>query len=177
MMYSAYELNKQGDNIQAWHSPFLILNQSIVPHLVLTCASWPEYRFFRRQVRWMGIPNSLRMFHSLLWSTQSKALVSSMQKLDAFLWNFLAFSVTQRMLTIWSLVSLPFPACTSGISWFMYYWSLAWRILSMIMLAGEMSAIIWWVKHSLALLFFGIGMKLTFLSLVATAEFSKFSGI
>ena len=47
----------------------------------------------------------------------------------------------------------------------------------MIVLAGEMSATVWSVEHALALLFFGIGMKLTFLSLVATAEFSKFSGI
>ena len=38
----------------------------------------------------------------------------------------------QRMLAIWSLVPLPFlkPAWTSGSSWFMYCWSLAWRILS-----------------------------------------------
>ena len=28
LMYSAYKLNKQGDNIQPWHSPFLIWNQS-----------------------------------------------------------------------------------------------------------------------------------------------------
>ena len=31
MMYSAYKLNKQGDNIQPWHSPFPIWNQSVVP--------------------------------------------------------------------------------------------------------------------------------------------------
>ena len=27
-------------------------------HSVLTVASWPTYRFLRRQVRWSGIPNS-----------------------------------------------------------------------------------------------------------------------
>ena len=31
VMYSAYKLNKQGDNIQPWHTPFPIWNQSIVP--------------------------------------------------------------------------------------------------------------------------------------------------
>ena len=72
IMYSAYELNKQGENVQPWHTPFPIWNQSIVPCLVLTVASWPAYRFLRRQVRWSGIPISLRIFHSLLWSTQSK---------------------------------------------------------------------------------------------------------
>ena len=31
MMYSAYKLNKQGDNLQPWHIPFPILNQSVAP--------------------------------------------------------------------------------------------------------------------------------------------------
>ena len=69
------KLNKQGDNIQPWRTPFLIWNQSVVPCLVLTVASWPAYRVLRRQVRWSDISISLRIFHSLLWSTQSKALV------------------------------------------------------------------------------------------------------
>ena len=38
--------------------------------------------------------------------------------------------------------------------------SLAWRILSMTLLACEMSAIVWQFEHCLALLFFGIGMKI-----------------
>ena len=65
------------------------------------------------------------------------------------------------MLAIWSLVPLPFlnPAWTSGISQFTYYWRLAWRIWSITLLACEMSAIVWSFEHSLALPFFGIGMK------------------
>ena len=43
MMYSAYKLNKQGDNIQPWHTPLPIWNQSVVPCPVLTVASWPAY--------------------------------------------------------------------------------------------------------------------------------------
>ena len=75
MMYSAYKLNNQGDNIQPWCTPFPILIQSIVPYVVLTVASWPSYRFLRRQVRWSGTPISLRIVYSLLlWSTQSKTL-------------------------------------------------------------------------------------------------------
>ena len=35
MMCSAYKLNKQGDNIQPWHIPFPIWNQSVVPCPVL----------------------------------------------------------------------------------------------------------------------------------------------
>ena len=58
MMCSAYKLNKQGDNIQPWYTPFPFLNQSVVPCLVLTVAFWPAYRFLKRQVRWFGIPIS-----------------------------------------------------------------------------------------------------------------------
>ena len=54
LMYTAYELNKQGDNIQLWHTPFPTWNQSIVPCPVLTVTYWPAYRFLRRQVRWSG---------------------------------------------------------------------------------------------------------------------------
>ena len=65
---------EQGDHIQLWRTPFPIWNQSVVPCPVLTVASWPAYRFLKRQVRWFGIPISWRIFHSLLWSTQSKGL-------------------------------------------------------------------------------------------------------
>ena len=44
-------------------------------------------------------------------------------------------------------------------SWFTYCWSLAWRILSITLLACEMSAVVQWFEDSLALSFFGIGMK------------------
>ena len=68
LMYSAQKLNKQGDNIQPWCTPFPIWNQSVVPCPILTAASWLAYRFHRRQVRWSDIPISLRIFHSLLLS-------------------------------------------------------------------------------------------------------------
>ena len=80
-----------------------------------------------------------------------------------FFWNSLAFYMIQQMLAIWSLVPLPFlnPACTSESSQFTYCWSLAWRILSITLLAYEMSAIVHsknvWTFFGIAL--FGIGMK------------------
>ena len=40
MMYSAYELNKQGDSIQPWCTPFPIWNESVV-----SVSSWPPYCF------------------------------------------------------------------------------------------------------------------------------------
>ena len=86
MMYSAYKLNKQGDNIQPWCSPFPIWNQSVVPCPVLTVASSLAYRFLRRQVRLFGIPISLRIFHSLLWFTQSKGFgLVNKAEVDVFL--------------------------------------------------------------------------------------------
>ena len=62
MMYSACKLNKQGDNIQPLCTPFPIWNQSAVPCPVLTDASWPAYRFLRRQVRWSAILITWRIF-------------------------------------------------------------------------------------------------------------------
>ena len=55
--------------MQHYCTPFPILNQSLVPCPVLSVASWPAYRFLRRQVWWSGTPISLRTFHSL-WYTQ-----------------------------------------------------------------------------------------------------------
>ena len=48
----------------------------------------------------------------------------------------------QWMLTIWSLVPLPFlnPAWTSGSSQFTYCWNLAWRILSITLLVCAAAA-------------------------------------
>ena len=62
------------------------------------------------------------------------------------------------MLAIWYLPFLN-PDWISGSSRFMYCWSLAWRILSITLLACEKNATVWCFEHSLALPFFGIGMK------------------
>ena len=66
-----------------------------------------------------------------------------------FFWNSLAFTMIQRILAVWSLVSLPFlkPAWTSGSSRFTYCWSLAWRILSITLLVWhQMAASKCWVQ-------------------------------
>ena len=78
-----------------------------------------------------------------------------------FFWNSLGFFMIQRMLAIWFLVPLIFlnPACTSGSSRFTSYWRLTWRILSITLLVCESSTVALYFKHSLALLFFGTGMK------------------
>ena len=77
MMYSADKLKKQGGDIQAWRTPFPIWNQPVAPCPVVTVASWPAYRFLKRQVRWSGIPILFQNFlvycdpHSQrLWHSQ-----------------------------------------------------------------------------------------------------------
>ena len=99
-------------------------------------------------------------------------------EVDVFL-ELSCFLMIQWMLAIYSLVPLPFLnlAGTSGGSWFMYCWSLAWRTLSITLLACEIEcnrvvvSILW---HCLSL---GLEWKLTFSSPVATAEFSKFASV
>ena len=48
MMYSAYKLDKQGDDIQPWCTPFAIWNQSVVLCPVLTVASCLICRLLKR---------------------------------------------------------------------------------------------------------------------------------
>ena len=129
MMYSAYKLNKQGDNIQPWCTPFPVWNQSVVPCPVLTVASWPVYSFLKRRVKWSGIPISFRIFHSLLWSTVegfgivSKAEIDGFLKLSCFfddpvdVGNLISGSsaFSKTILNIWKLmvhVLLKPPECT-----------------------------------------------------------------
>ena len=82
MMYSAYKLNKQGDNV---YSHDVLLFQFWIHSL---SDSWPAYGLPRRQVRWSGIPIALRIFHSLLWSTiKSKKDQLRFQEKAALKWD------------------------------------------------------------------------------------------
>ena len=159
MMCSVYKLKNQGDNIHPWQ--YSLLSQFWTSLLFcvwfLTVASLPAYMFLRRLVRWSGIL-SFKNFQKFAVIHIVKGLsVVNEAEVDFFL-NSLAFSKMQCVLAIWSLIPLAFlnPACTSR---FPYCWSLAWRILSITLLACEMSAIVWDFEHSLVLPFFGIGMK------------------
>ena len=66
-------------------------------------------------------------------------------------WNFLAFSMIQQMLAIWSLIPLTVlnPAWTSGISWFKYCWSLAGEFWALFCWLDECNCEVVWT-------FFGI---------------------
>ena len=136
-MYSAHKLNKQGDNMQPWCTPFLIWNQSVVPCPVITDASWLAYRFLRRQVRWSGIPICWRIFQSLLCPVKGFGILNK-PEVHVFLELSCFFNdpVDVGNLISGSSAFLN-PVWTSGSSWFTYYCSLAWRILSITLLVCE----------------------------------------
>ena len=173
-MYSAYNLDKQGDNIQHWHTPFPILNQSGYNYCFLICTQISQEA---GQVIWyshlfQNLPQFVVIHIVKGFGVVNKAEVNVFLELSCFFND-------PTVLTIWSLVPLLFlkPAWISGSSQFTYCWSLAWRILSIILVVCEMSAlcgslsILW---HCLSL---GLEWKLTFSSPVATAEFSKFASV
>ena len=152
--------------MQPCHTPSLIWNQSIVPCLVLTIASWPTYRFLRRQVRWSGAPISENFPQfAVIHIVRSRHFSGILLPFH--------FLMIQRMLAIWSLVPLPFlnPAWTFESSWFIYCWSLPWWILSIALLALR------WIQLCSSLntlwlyLSLGLDWKLKFSSTVGTALF------
>ena len=74
--HSAYKLNKQGNNIQPWPTPFPTWIQSVVLCQVLSVASWPAYRFLKRQVMWSGILISFK-FSTVYYDPHSQRLWDS----------------------------------------------------------------------------------------------------
>ena len=156
MIYSEYNLNKQGDNMQPWRTPFPIWNHS-VPCPVLTVASWPAYRFLKRQVRWSGIPLSSRIFQFVIHTVKGFGIVNKAE-VDIFLElscffddpgdvgnlisgssSFSKTSLNIRKFTVHILLK-------PGLENFEHYFTSMW---------DECNCAV----YSLALPFFGIGMK------------------
>ena len=154
------------------------LEQSVVPCPVLTVASWPAYRFLGRQVWWSGIPISLTVSHSLLWKIHTVKGFGIVNKaeVDFFLELFCFFDDPAD---VGNLISHSSSSSKSSLNIWMfmvtYCWSLAWRILSITLLArvrwillrGSLN-ILW---HCLSL---GLEWKQTFSS-SSTLCFSEFS--
>ena len=152
-------LNKWGDNIQPWCTPFPSLNQSIVPCSVLTVAAWSAYRFLSRQARWSGISISKNFPQFVVIHTVKGFHVVNEAEVYIFLELPCFLHDSMNVDNLFIPLSLRNPAYISRSSRVMYCWSLAWRTLSITLLACEMSAIVRYFEHSLALPFFGIGMK------------------
>ena len=178
MMYSTYKLNKQGDNIQPWCTPFPIWNQSVVLIPVLTVASWPAYRFLRRQVGWSGIPTSLRIIQFVVIHTFKGFGIFNKAKIDVLLelccffdhpadvGNMISGSsaFSKSSLNIWKFMIhiLLKPVLEN----FDLYFASLWN---------EHNYVVVW--RFFGIVFFEIGMKTGISSPVATAKFSKFAGV
>ena len=124
-MYSAYRLNQQGDTIQPWWTSFPILNQSVRPCLVLIVASWLAYRFLRRQVRWSGIPISLRIFQFVVIHTVRGFDIVNEAEVDVFLeFSCFVYGPMDGCTLISGSSAFLSPACVSGGSQSLYCWSM-----------------------------------------------------
>ena len=143
MMYSAYKLNKQGNNIQPRHTPFPIWTQSVVPCPVLTVASWPTYRFLKRQVKWSDIPISWRIFQFVLIHIGKSFGVVNEAEVDVFL-KFSSFFYDPADVGNLISGSSAFSRSSLNIWKFSVHVLLksARRILSITLLACEMSAVV-----------------------------------
>ena len=134
IMYSAYKLNRQGDNIQPWCTPFPIWNQSVVPCPVLTVASWLAYRFRRRQVRWFVIPISFRIPQFVvIYKVEGFSIVNKAE-VDVFL-EFSSFFYDAMDVDKFISGSSTFSKSSSNICKFLVHILLkpglkAWRILN-----------------------------------------------
>jgi len=158
-MYSAYKLNKQGNNIQPWCNSFpkfesVSCSKSGCNCCFLSCVqvsqetgkvvwcfhlfkNFPQFPVIHT-VKGFSVVNEADVFLEFPCFLHDSENAGSLISGFSVLWN---------------------TACISECSWFMYCWSLAWRILSISLLACKMSTIVWWLELSLSLLFFGIGIK------------------
>ena len=140
IMYSAYKLNKQGDNIQSLYTPFLDLEPvycSISSNncFFLTCI---QISLEAGQVVWYShlfknFPQFVVIHTVKGFDVVNKAEVDIFLELSCFLddpgdaGNLISETsdLSKSNLNIWK---------------FTYYWTLAWRILSITLLVCEMNA-------------------------------------
>ena len=176
-MYSAYKLNKQGDNIQPWHTPLPIWNQSVVPCLVLTVASWPAYRFLRRQVRRSGSFISSKNFPQIVvihtvkgFSIFNKAEVDVSLELSFFfndptdVGSLISASsaFSKPSLNIWEL--MVHILLKLGLENFEHYFASMWN---------ECSCVIVWIFFSTALLKHLLGATLMLRSIAKVSALKQ----
>ena len=178
MMYSAFHLNKRMtvyslDRLLSQFRTSLMLFH-VWFHLLFHVASWPAYRFLRRQVSWSVSPISWRIFHSLLLCTQR--LYCS--------WWFRSRCFSGTLLLL-----LGASGCWQFDLWFLClskYSLCIWKFLVHMLLKlilKDFELHVKWAQLYISLnilwhfLYLGLEWKLTFSRPVATTEFSKFAGI
>ena len=179
MMYSAYKLNKQSDNIQLWHTPFPIWNQccsmSSSNHCFLICIQISQEA---GQVVWYS--HLLKNFpqFAVIHMVQGFGIVNKAE-VDLFSGTLLLFQWSSRCWQFdpWflylfkiQLEHLEVHSSSAVEAWLGEFWALICYCVRRVQLCDSLS-ILW---HCLSL---GLEWKLTFSSPVATAEFYKFAGI
>ena len=137
MMYRAYKLNKQGDNMQPWCTPL---------EPVLTVASWPAYRFCQEAGQVVWYAHLFQNFPQFVMSHTVQDLgIVNKAEVDAFLELSCFFDGPADVGNLIS-GSSAFSKTSLNIWKFMvqvHGWNLAWRILSITLLVCEMSATVW----------------------------------
>ena len=107
MMYSAYKLNKQGDNTQPWYTPFPIWNHCVVPRRFL-CYFFTCIQISQEADKGVWYSHLLKNLpQSAVIHTVKCFGIVNKAKVDIFL-DLSYFLMIQQMLAIWSLVPLPF---------------------------------------------------------------------
>ena len=139
MIYSVYKLNKQGDNIYPWNTPFLIWNHCFMSSSNCCFLICMQISQEAGKVVWYS--HFFKNFPQFVVIHTAKGFGIVDKAEMMFSWNSLAFSMIQWMLAIWSLVPLPLlkPAWTSRSSRFTYCSSPSWRILSTTLLVCKMT--------------------------------------
>ena len=175
MMNSAYKLNKQGDDMQPWHTPFSIWNQSVFPCPVLTCfLACIQISQEAGQVVWYShlFKNYLQLvvIHTVKgFGIVNRAEVDAFLELSRFfdcpmdVGNLISDSsaFSKCSLNIWNFMD--HVLLKIGLENFEHYFASMWE---------ECNCVV--VSACFGIAFFGIGM---WPSPVATIEFSKFSVI
>ena len=138
MIYSAYKLNKQGNNIQPCYT--LLNNFEPLNYCMSSsnCCFLSCIQVSQEADKMVWYSHFFKTFpqFALIHTVKGFSVVNDASRCFS---GIPVLFLIQRTLPIWSLVPLPFlnPACTSGSSWFTYCLSLAWRILSITLLACE----------------------------------------
>ena len=142
MICSAYKVIKQGDNTQPWQTPFPVWDQSVFPCPALIVASWPAYQKTGKMVWYSLFFKNFPQF-VVIHAVKGFSIVNETE-IDVFL-KFPWFFYDPTDVGNLSSGSSAFPKSSlyPRSSRFMYYWSLAWRLLSVILLACEVSTVVW----------------------------------
>ena len=133
-MYSAEKLNKQGDNIEPWLYSFPNFEPVYCSMSSSNCCFYIQLSQEAGKMVWYS--HFFKNFPQFVVIHTVKGFsVVNEAEINVFL--------ELLCLAVWSLIPLCLwkPVCTSGISLFIYCWSLAWRILCITLLADALASV------------------------------------